>query len=119
MQIDGILDPYFETGTEGILWSVYDESRPGYDGLFVLEDGDLLEVIDNDGTVVWEGEIELDWDIGYKPYPSNPKYGQQAAMGAWVHGIQKGFKPDDWALLFFRQYRNKEAGPYMARLTRS
>lgn len=101
--IVGKLEGFFETGTEGVIWSVYEDGKQGYDGLHDLEDGDHLKVWESaSGRTVFDGRIKFDWKIGYEKFPLNPSCGQQAAMGFWVHGIQEGFMPDDWARLFFR-----------------
>jgi hypothetical protein len=113
--IEGVLEGYFETGTEGIIWAVYDETKTGYDDLHVLDDGDELVVLGDDGNPIWSGKIRFDYEIGYRPYPMNPEFGQQCARGCWVHGIQDGFQPDDWADLFFRR---GGLPPYRALLTK-
>jgi hypothetical protein len=100
--IHGKLDPFFETGTEGVIWSVYDESKKGYDGLFCLEDGDKLTVYGHDGvTVIWEGVVALEYKRNWHAYPLNPQYGQQAVYGYWVHGFQATLAPEVWAMMFF------------------
>lgn len=104
--IKGKLEPFFETGTEGVIWSVYEDGKEGYDGLNCLEYGDFLKIFDPaDATkVIWEGRIDYDWEINYRPYPMNPEYGQQAVYGYWVHGLQKDVLPEDWGLWFIKQY---------------
>lgn len=104
--IKGKLEPFFETGTEGTIWSVYEDGKEGYDGLNCLEYGDFLRIFDPEDTtkVVWEGRIDYDWDINFRSYPTNPKYGQQEVLGFWVHGIQKGVEPEKWGTWFFKQY---------------
>ena len=44
--ITGVLDAYFETGTEGVIWSVYEDGKTGYDGLNCLHTGDHLTIYD-------------------------------------------------------------------------
>lgn len=92
--IKGILEPFCETGTEGIVWSLQDEkhiSADGkqwsYDGLNCLNDGDFLKVF-NDAArkkVVWQGEIKL-------KHPPATRYNR---------GIQEGVNEDAWAQMFF------------------
>jgi hypothetical protein len=101
-EIRGVLDGYFETGTEGVLWAVVENGKAGYDALHILEDGDRLVVRDG-RKAEFEGIIKLDRKVGWAEYPKNPGHGQQQALGMWVHGIQSGFEPDDWAGLFFRK----------------
>ena len=60
-EIHGALEPFFETGTEGVIWSLAEYGKSGFDGLYILKNGDDLCVYDNvtDGSVDWEGEIRL------------------------------------------------------------
>lgn len=60
--IYGSLDPFFETGTEGVLWAVSEYGIPGYGGLNVLKDGDKLTVYKNvtDGDIAWQGRLSFD-----------------------------------------------------------
>jgi hypothetical protein len=104
--IKGKCDPFFETGTEGVIWSLYEDGKEGYDALQVIDQGDYLTIFDpeNPTKVVWEGNIDLEWERNYHPYPMNPQYGQQAIMGMWVHGIQRNVEPDDWGTWFFKAY---------------
>lgn len=105
----GVLDGYFETGTEGVIWSLLEDGKVSYDALYNLKDGDLLTVWEAaSGRQVFRGVIKYDWKIGYRPYPLNQKFGQQCALGFWVHGIQEGWDPDSWARLFFRQNGSPE-----------
>lgn len=103
--IKGKLDPFFETGTEGVIWSVYEDGKEGYDGLHCLEDGDYLMVFNpDDDSLVWEGNVNLEYERNYRPYPMNPKYGQQEVYGFWVHGLQENVEPEDWGTWFFKSY---------------
>ena len=104
--IKGKLEPFFETGTEGTIWSVYEDGKEGHNGLHCLEYGDFLRIFDSEETtkVVWEGRIDYDWKINFRPYPMNPEYGQQEVLGFWVHGIQKDVNPEVWGTWFFKQY---------------
>ncbi len=99
----GVLDGYFETGSEGTYW-VLDTQDPKADfyGLVFIEPGDHLKVFNEDGSVAFEGEIIADRKTGWMQYPLNPdpKMGQQCALGFWIHWIQQGWQPDDWAKLF-------------------
>lgn len=100
--INGVLEDFFETGTEGVVWSVYDEDERGYDGLHTIEQGDHLTIMDQLGRRLWAGRIHCDRKSGWKEYPLNPGYGQPVALGHYVHWTQKGFKPDEWARFFIR-----------------
>jgi hypothetical protein len=92
--IKGILEPFCETGTEGIVWSLQDEkhiSADGkqwsYDGLNCLEDGDFLKVF-NDAArkkVIWQGEIKL-------KHPPATRFNR---------GVQDGVDERKWTGMFF------------------
>ena len=100
--IDGELMDFFETGTEGVIWSVQQTDVRGYAGLHTIKAGDALTVYNEDGSVRWEGVIEPDYEVGWTRFPQNPQHGQQVSCGRWVHWIQRGFTPDEWGDLFFR-----------------
>jgi hypothetical protein len=105
MNIHGRLDPFWETGTEGVCWSLEDRIRPGYDGLFPLSDGDHLTIFDDDGNQLWSGTISFEYERNYQPYPMNPQYGQQAVFDHWVRGLQRDIAPETWASWFFDHRR--------------
>lgn len=97
------LEAFFETGTEGIIWSICTEDQ-GYDGLFGLKDGDELIVYSSDKKVIiWKGIVQLEYERLYEPYPLNPQYGQQLICNRWVHGFQIGLEPHVWAKWFFSE----------------
>lgn len=99
------LDPYFETGTEGVIWSANLLGAPGYDALVCLEEGDQLRVLDDQGRVAWSGVVALEYDRRHRPYPGNPQYGQQEIKGFWVHGFQSDLPPEVWSEWFFSRRR--------------
>jgi hypothetical protein len=100
-RIVGVLDAFFETGTEGVVWSIVDNDKTGYEALSRIKDGDYLFVEDMAGNIEWEGKILLDWKSRMRPYPTNPESGQQEVLGYWVHGLQVGVEPERWAKWFF------------------
>lgn len=100
-RIVGVLDGYFETGTEGVLWAIINNDLRGYEALNILQDGDYLFVEDNNGGIEWEGAVKLDRTKNYRPYPTNPSHGQQEVLGFWVHGLQVDVPPEIWAKWFF------------------
>lgn len=97
----GRLDPFFETGTEGMIWSLIEDSKSGYDALVSIENGDHLKIYRPDDTVAFDGVIKTDYKAGWTEFPQNPGHGQPSALGCWIHWTQKGWNPDDWAALFF------------------
>jgi len=93
----GKLYGWFETGTEGVIWTVYEDGPPSYERMHVLENGDRLRIWEIfSGRQVFNGIIRFDTKIGSQALG-------QVALGLWVHGIQEGYDPDDWARLFFRE----------------
>jgi len=101
-RIEGELIDFFETGTEGVVWTLEDDRRIGRAACETICEGDHLTIFDRAGNVLWRGVIRCDKKSGWRRYPRNPQYGQQSALGCWVHWIQKGFRPDDWARFFIR-----------------
>src|SRR5690606_29287821 len=79
LRVSGILEPFFETGTEGVIWSVTDPRcalGDPYEGLHDLKNGDHLTVYERDGvTVRWKGTVKLEFKRNWRPYPMNPKHG--------------------------------------------
>lgn len=57
----GVLDPFLETGTEGVIWSFCEYGKNGYDALVCLRNDDKLTVYKNarDGAVDWEGVLDF------------------------------------------------------------
>lgn len=100
--IHGTTDIHCETGTEGAVWIIMKDGYDSYEAMEVLEKGDHLCISDGD-DVLFDGVINPDYEIGWEEYPLNKGFGQQAALGYWVHWIQKGWQPDDWAKLFIRK----------------
>ncbi len=70
----GQLEPFFETGTEGVLWSLQEFDKPGYPGLHVLKNGDRLTVYSKvfDGETAFESTLQLSPASGRLSY--HPSY---------------------------------------------
>lgn len=96
-RVVGTLEPFFETGTEGVVWSLTMSGAPGYDALTCLKNEDDLLVYNPDGTALWAGRIHLEYKRNYHPYPLNPGHGQQAVNGLWVNGLQNTVNPETWS----------------------
>jgi hypothetical protein len=109
-RIEGELVDYFETGTEGVVWTIDDERRHGREALETICEGDHLTIEDQLGIVLWKGVIRCDKKTGWQRYRMNPEYGQQIALGHWVHWVHKGCKPDDWARFFIRPGNDRLRG---------
>jgi len=115
----GVLSPWFETGTEGIVWTLYEDGKKGYDAMRIIENGDRLKVWRESGEIVFDGEIVEDHKAGWEEYPGRPGFGQPSALGYWIHWTQRGWEPDNWAALFFNEYMDGDnAKPLRAELTK-
>lgn len=100
----GKLDAFFESGTEGILWSLYEHGKEGYDALQSIQEGDYL-IIYSDETLqtLFTGFIKPDYNINRQPYPLNPTYSQPCVLGYWCHWLIKEVPPEVWANYFFQE----------------
>ena len=65
----GTLDPFFETGTEGVIWSLIQDGKSGYDALIDIEKGDHLKIYGLDDAVAFDGVIKPDYKAGRTEYP--------------------------------------------------
>ncbi len=101
-RIEGYLEDYSATGTEGAIWTLQDDENTGYSGMHLIEEGDHLTITDQLGHRIWAGVIRCDRRSGLRRRPGNPEFQQPCALGHWIHWTQRGFKPDDWARFFLR-----------------
>lgn len=102
----GTLIGFFESGSDGVLWSIYDNNSTGYESLNILKDGDYLFVEDGNKGIEWEGYIKLEY-IRFATLRGGANnmlpYFQQQVAGYWVHGLQDGVDPEVWARWFFEE----------------
>lgn len=88
-KITGILEAFSETGTEGMIWMVYNNcpafysEANNYDRLVDISEGDRLTVYDIDGSIFWSGEI---------------KFSKNSTR--FSHWFQEGFTEEEWAEMF-------------------
>ena len=115
--MEGFLTAYAETGTEGVHWALEEDPFWSHQPLHVLKNGDHLTVYNDDGSVLWDGIIDLEYKTGYQRYPRNPEHGQQAVFNHWVHGNQCGFRLEDWAAMFFAGQLSESKFPKPLRAT--
>lgn len=110
-RLQGELEAFAETGTEGFIWMLYKngfEDAKGmrsYDGLENIEQGDNLVIYGASGEIVFDGIIDPDVEAGWTEFPALKGHGQPTALGCWIHWTQRGWNPDDWARMFFDKLR--------------
>jgi hypothetical protein len=100
----GVLEGYDETGTEGTHWVLIEDgySTGDRDAIRYLEEGDHLTIYAVDRAILFDEMIIKDTTTGLVQNPLNPLHKQQIARSFWVHWIQEGWEPDEWATLFLR-----------------
>lgn len=111
MELEGVLHFWSETGTEGGYWAFQDKNfifpptekwpheRWSYEGLHVLEDGDILTIFSKEDAtkIVSTGAIKL----------RNYEVFTESAFGMWVHCDQEGVEREKWAHWFMEGYPAK------------
>lgn len=97
---EGVIFPFFETGTEGLLWALQQNGACGYEGLVCLGEGDLVTIHSPQGELLFEGLIKKDHQTGAIPRYEGDPCSQVTALGYWAHWSQEGWAPDSWAKLF-------------------
>ena len=103
--LKGKLEAFWETGSEGVHWSLYLDGKKGYAGLHSITEGDYITIYDEDNEIIYEGDIIQDRFSNWKAYPMNPIFGQQVAGNYLVHWIQANVNPDLWEKWFVKSYR--------------
>jgi len=102
-KLTGQLTAYADMGVVATVPAFQDDSKAGWDGFITFDDGDLLSIF-NDAArtqVLWEGVIEMDFDVNKKPNPVYATAGhmvltQHAPPFNTMNGIPKGMDPDFW-----------------------
>lgn len=103
--IEGTLEAWTPDVDEPLLWTIHEAGRPGPEGVHPLLSGDLLVVLNAQGTPIWVGTVEFDFEAGLQRDPLDPSSMRQTVAGYWVHGVQKGEDPEFWARMFFEHRR--------------
>lgn len=103
--IEGRLEAYVAGPDRGVLWSIHEDARPGPEGVHPLLNGDFLTVYGEEGAVLWDGIVDLDFEMLQQPDAGEGGRMKQMLLGRWVHGVQKYYGPEDWARLFLDRRR--------------
>lgn len=122
MEHEGIFFGFFETGSEGTCYSLWEhkyiisEEKWDMRGIKHINPGDYIVINDKDGNEVFNGVIEGTWEIdedkplAYEPskifagwlrYPGNPEYGQCCFNNYWVHWFPTNIDLNLWWDIFF------------------
>jgi hypothetical protein len=101
--LTGKLAAYFETGTEGVLWSFYEDGKTGYDALVILKKGDVLQVFNDVARTqeIFHAAVDLEFDTHKEKSAYSDSREQQTVSGYWVHGLQKDIDRETWSKMFF------------------
>lgn len=90
MQIEGKLFGWFETGLEGLVWALEQEGIAGYDGLFIIEEGDHLVISSPSGQVLFDDYIVTDTELGKEQRPSAKLFSRKLKDYGFI-GPKKAF----------------------------
>jgi len=102
-KIHGTLEPFFETGTEGVIWSLSEFGKSGYDGLNCLKKGDKLTVYSKvtDGDIAWQSDLSFETvKDGLKGVKM---MGKDTFLGEKVDRLPKGISRPKWRDMFFKR----------------
>lgn len=72
----GALEPFIETGTEGVIWSIAKYGFDGYDALETINSGDKLTVYSKvlNGKIDWQGIVKFSKKFDVAKPVSNEKF---------------------------------------------
>ena len=95
--MEGKLDPYWEQGMEGAF--LYNLDVPGSQTPFFLKEGDLLDILEPDGNLLWSGTFQLRkrrfWERHRLP------------LGVYTGTVLKGLSYDEWMRWLWAKPRKK------------
>jgi hypothetical protein len=100
-EISGFLLPYFQVGTDRVLWGIINQANSGSEAIYLLQDNDYLIVYDPTGQIRWEGLIHFEYARNNSP--KREFWTRQVVMGYVVHGCQSNCDPEQWAKMFFEK----------------
>lgn len=101
--IFGKLDAFFETGMEGVKWSLIDDEKHDnpYDAIHFISTGDHLTIYSSDfnSEIIFDSIIVETKNSNKFALPSLIGF-QQSAGGFLCHSLPHGFDPELWASFF-------------------
>ncbi|TPG35576.1 hypothetical protein EAH89_30460 [Roseomonas nepalensis] len=105
MKIRGFLEEIVEANPGGVIWSIRDPSLPGEEGLYALESGDELRVLDGTGGTLWEGMVSFDRLASRSGSCPDGDLLAEDPRGMWHHGTQLDVDRGFWRRLFAEHRR--------------
>jgi hypothetical protein len=100
-EICGFLVPFFQVGTDRILWSISNLANSSSQEIHCLQDNDYLTVYETTGEVRWQGRIHFEYKRNDSP--RREFWTRQVVLGHIVHGFQSNCEPKRWAEMFFEK----------------
>lgn len=100
-EISGFLVPYFQVGTDRILWGIVNLANSTKEEVYCMQDDDYLTVYNTSGQIRWEGLIHFEYKRNNSP--RREFWTRQVVMGYIVHGCQSNCEPEKWAEMFFEK----------------
>ena len=100
-EISGFLSPYFQAGTDRILWGIVNLANSESEEIHCLHDDDYLTVYEPSGHVRWQGLIHFEYKRNNSP--RREFWTRQVVKGYIVHGCQADCEPEKWAEMFFEK----------------
>lgn len=91
--LTGNLDPYWEQGMEGAF--LYAVALPQATGPYTLQEGDLLDILAVDKTLLWSGTFQLRKRRFWERH--------MLKKGVWANSTQRGVSYGQWMEWFWAQ----------------